>query len=167
MARRGRKRLSKPRHPGGEVIRERPDAVKGVVLAQPHRRGDTDQRCGSALGRACMRARLRLECYDAGEDYAATVRRWRAAKGCPTTMRLGGSSLSDGPDEVTVARWRKTIIECDGAMARESRDGWIAAKAAMLDEIDVDATWQEHFVVAMLALAVCMGKLPAGVLKAY
>jgi len=166
MARRGRKRLSKPRHPGGEVIRERPDAIVGVVLAQPHRRGDTDQRRASALGRACMRARLRLECYDAGEDYAATVRRWRAAKGCPTTLRLGGSSLSEGPDEATVARWRKTILECDSAMARESREGWIAAKAAMLDEIDVDATWQEHFVVAMLALAVCMGKLPANVLKA-
>lgn len=90
MARRGRKRLSKPRHPGGEVIRERSDAVKGVVLAQPHRRGDTDQRRASALGRACRRARLRRECYDAGEDYAALVRRdWRGdAAGDADDQRL-------------------------------------------------------------------------------
>ncbi len=158
MARRGRKRLAKPRHPGGEVIRQRPDAIIGVVLAQPHRRGDTDQLRASALGRACMRARLRRECYDAGEDYASIVRRWRAAKGCPTTLRLGGASLGDGPDADTVARWRKTIIDCDSAMARETREGWIAAKAAMLDDIDLDATWEGAFVVAMMALAICMGK---------
>lgn len=166
MARSGRKRAAKPRHPGGRVIGERPDQIVGTVLAQPHRRGDRDQLCASALGRACRRAKLRRECYDAGEDYAATVRRWRAAKGCPTMLRLGGSSLSDGPDAATVARWRKTILECDSAMARECYAGWLAVKAAALDEIDVAAEWQEHFVIAMLALAVCMGKLPAGVLKA-
>lgn len=165
MARSGRKRAVKPRHPGGRVIGERPDQIVGTVLAQPHRRGDRDQLCASALGRACRRARLRRECYDAGEDYAALVRRWRAAKGAPSDLRLGGAG-GEGPDQATVDRWRRTILECDGAMARESREGWIAARAAMLDEIDVDMTWQEAFVCAMLGLAVCMGKLPAGALKA-
>lgn len=165
MARSGRKRASKPRHPGGRVIAERADQIRGAVLAQPHRRGDMDQLCASALGRACRRAKLRRECYDAGEDYASLVRRWRAAKGAPSTLRLGGGAGGDGPDQATIDRWRRNIVDCDAAMARESREGWIAAKAAMLDEIDVDGTWQEAFICAMLGLAVCMGKLPAAVLK--
>jgi hypothetical protein len=42
-----------------------------TVLAQPHRRGSTDQRCESALGRFVLAQWLRSEVYDAGLSYAA------------------------------------------------------------------------------------------------
>jgi len=49
-----------------------------------------DQMCASALGRHVLDHRLRRELYDAGEEYAQTVRRWRALKGVPVGLQTVG-----------------------------------------------------------------------------
>jgi hypothetical protein len=95
-----------------ELQRAREETEKQVVLAQPHRRGERDQKASSALGRLCLRNKLEGELYQAGEDYGNLVRRWRIAKGVPVQGRPG-VSLGIEPDDATVRAWGRRILEIE------------------------------------------------------
>jgi hypothetical protein len=95
-----------------ELQRAREETEKQVVLAQPHRRGERDQKAASALGRFCLRHKLEGELYQAGEDYGNLVRRWRIAKGIPVQGRPG-RSLGLEPDGATVRAWGRRINEIE------------------------------------------------------
>ena len=111
MAKAGKKREFGAREPSGKL--QRPTAAereaarlrreageRATVLAQPHRRGNQDQLCASALGRHCLDHRLRRELFDAGEEYAETARRWRALKGVPVGLQaIGAGSGTEIADE--------------------------------------------------------------------
>ena len=87
---------------------------KAVVLAQPHRKGSTDQKCGWPLGEFALANRARPNwdeaLYHAGNEYSALVRRWRLAKGIPdpSAGRGSGGSIDCDPDVVArlEAQWR-------------------------------------------------------------
>ena len=80
-----------------------------VVLSQTHRRGNTDQKCASALGRFVMAYKLRSEIYDAGQEYLEVTTRWRGAKGIPTSVHAGGGGCGLGPTDETVDDWSRRI----------------------------------------------------------
>lgn len=159
----GRKRKPGRREKNGRIKRPSPDTVRqgdrALVLSQPHRLGDSDQRCASPFGRFCIRYKLCTEILKAGETYAATVRRWRAAKGIPTNESLGGGKGGDGPSDKTVIKWGLERMRCDQAMASASRDGWLTV-LSMLDpahDFDPGADQGHAAIVALMALADEMG----------
>lgn len=97
---------SRPREKNGKLQRpskaERDAATRAaseremsVVLAQPHRRGDSDQRRASAWGRFCLRNKLARELFDAGERYGQIYSRWcllkagRAVEGHSAGLGIG------------------------------------------------------------------------------
>lgn len=97
MARSGRKRAAKARHPGGRVIGERPDQIVGTVLAQPHRRGDMDQLCASALGPDGRPPNHPLTIID-GLIAHDTLR--PRLSGCRPTRCAGGMDRGDGQQNI-------------------------------------------------------------------
>lgn len=150
--------------------------VKAVVLAQPHRRGDDNPMLSDAIGRFCARVRMRSEAYDAANAYAGLVRQWRASSSVPglaiNRVETGDRGQEEAApptrlqalDDDALAKITRRIIECETAMIRETRDGFIAVRAAIADGIDIDATWQEAAKLALLALAVVLGRLPSSAL---
>jgi hypothetical protein len=168
----GRKRKIGARQPNGQLSRaskgQRSDRQqqaifkeRAVVLAQPHRRGNPDQRCACAFGRFCMGAGFKPAVFDAGEQYAAVVRRWRAARGVPTNVRLSeGRGTGEGPSAETVAAWRAQIIRCDAAMSAAHHDGFLSVKSMILDDMDCGGDRAPAAALAVVALAVAIGALP-------
>jgi hypothetical protein len=100
-----------------ELRRMAEDEEKQVVLAQPHRRGERDQRASCALGRFCLQNKLEPELYQAGEDYGNLVRRWRIAKGIPVQGRPGPSKGTE-PDEKTIRGWGRRILEIEDRLLK-------------------------------------------------
>jgi hypothetical protein len=128
---------ARQRHPGGKIKqptkaereaaeKAREQAEKATVLAQPHRRGDTDQRCESALGSFVIRNKLRSELYDAGQAYADLVRRWRLVIG---GVRIEGhKSLGADQHEVTrelADKLTKRVDEADNVLRRCRAYPWV------------------------------------------
>lgn len=133
-----------------------------IVLDQPHRHGNRDQRCASALGRFSIEnPRLRRELFEAAEDYAGIKARWWAAKGVPTDVRLGIGGNGNGPCDETVAGWTKTIDAVERAIKRDSPLGFIPFKWLVLDDRDIDEKHTIAVMVALKACAVAMGTLDA------
>jgi len=83
--------------------RAREEAEKATVLAQPHRRGNTDQRCENNAGRYMMHLQQHSswqpQCQDAYDELRGIVRRWRNLKGLPdpetSRYREGGAGDVD------------------------------------------------------------------------
>ena len=172
MARAGRKRKPGTRERNGRLKRptlaemiareqEARDIEKVTVLAQPHRRGDTDPWCASALGRFCIAYRLRRECYDAGLIYASMKSKWLAAVGAPRDVRMGGSGR-DIPAKI-VHGWAARIAAMEDAMMRAGGVaglGWIE-ELAVYDRGEIGAYAAPVAQRTIMALAVECGNLPA------
>jgi hypothetical protein len=145
MAKTGRKRKVGVREPNGRLQRpskeereaarlRREAGERATVLAQPHRRGNYDQLCASSLGRHVLDHRLRRELYDAGEEYAETVRRWRAAKGVPVGLSaIGVGSGRDMADEAV----KRLGIRLNAMRQAVTTDGGPQALIA-LDRVALD-----------------------------
>jgi len=170
MATPKRKRKPGLRQPNGRLRlpskTEREDFAKrmervemATVLDQPHRRGNIDQGCESALGRFFLRhKRLRVELKDAAEHYRETKRRWRAAWGAPTLERIeGGSGL--GPSDATVKKWERDIMEMEHAMIRSSQYGVGPFQWLVLESIDTTKDYDEVIISCMMALAAHLGRI--------
>jgi hypothetical protein len=132
-----------------------------VVLAQPHRRGERDQKAATALGRFCLRNKLEPELYQAGEDYAALVRRWRVAKGIPVQGRPGPSTGIE-PDEEKIRGWGRRIIEIedrllDGAPGVMGAIGWL-----VLSDAEPHPVNEPALIYGLRLLADELGLLPMG-----
>lgn len=84
-----------------------------VVLAQPHRRGDPDQRKSSSWGRFCMRNKLARELFDAGERYGQIYSRWCLLK---TGRAIEGHSAGSSAGlEPTPENIRQTVENLEAA----------------------------------------------------
>ena len=164
----GRKRKSGARQPDGRLRqpsrKEREEArkrkefgEKHVVLAQPHRRGDADQRCGSAFGRFCKRCAVNAAGETAAAEYEGLVRRWRAARGVPTHLRLGLGGTGEGPSEASVRVWGARILRYDRAMAQASFEGWLALKQMLLMDYDIGLDQAPAALLALAALIEATG----------
>jgi hypothetical protein len=140
--------------------------IIGVVLDQPHRRGNTDQRCESALGRFVIAHRLAPELFDAGQEYAAVVRSHRRLLGLPGVLS-NGPGLGHRADDPDIAEKieRLRVRSRDAFSAMRSTDAkltrWLCCDAGPMDDISPDdpiairnITWGLH------ALAVHFGLIP-------
>lgn len=167
MARAGRKRKLGPRFPSGQLKqiqdaeREAGAKQQAVVLAQPHRRGETSQLAGSALGRFILLHRLRREYFDAAEHWATTKRKWLSISGAPMPDRPGGTG-GDVPREL-YASWVKADADASKAMEQAAGPAALAAvRALSVDDSDLPATYPAALPIkALAALAVHFGYLPA------
>ncbi len=140
------------------------DVEKLVVLAQPHRRGNASDLCGSALGRFCLMHGLRRECYDAGLEYAAMKSKWRAAWGAPTDVRMGGTGCDIDLDVVN--GWRARIAGMESAMMRAGGVGglgWVE-EIAVNDRGAPPPYAVRAAIGALIGLAVECDRLPASAL---
>lgn len=165
----GRKRIFARRQKNGQPSRRAADAKARdlaarqgetqIVLAQEHRLGNADQRCESPLGRFCIRYALSDEVFRAGDQYAAIVRRWRAAKGIPTDERVGGGGNGDGPSDETIREWGAQRLRCDRAMSEASHDGYLAVVAMILYRAELSAEQWFSVTLALTALAQELGTL--------
>jgi hypothetical protein len=88
-------------------------SIMAVALAQPHRRGNSDQKAGEPLCEACRRLRLRDELYRAGCDYGVVSRNAKIAMGMRDGVAEGRGSVDDAlqvaRDRVAVQRYRDAI----------------------------------------------------------
>ncbi len=131
-----------------------------VVLAQPHRRGNTDQKCSSALGRLVLARKLRSEVYDAGNEYADIVLAWRAARGVPIVVRLnmGGDGL--GPSDETVRDWRQRIDRIEAGVSLVASDkGLSLMNSICLDDQDPNFLDEIITCAALVELSYILGRL--------
>jgi len=111
--------------------RERQE-VQSVVLAQPHRKGNDSPWCEDAFGRFCQRWKVAKALYDAGEDYSGTVRRWRAAMGVPTDVRLGTGTGGE-PDGSEVKRMWAKIEAIENDLKRIGARSFLAVRHLVID----------------------------------
>lgn len=100
--------------------------VVGLVLNQPHRMGDNDQRLHCALGRMCKRLKLRDELYRAGDEYAALVRRWLIAIGGirPEGHKASGNSQEEITREIA-DKLTARLDEADAVLKRSGAYPWV------------------------------------------
>ena len=153
-------RLRRPSKADRESFARRMEEVEmQTVLAQPHRNGNRDQNCESALGRFFIRNKyLRPELKTAAEHYRDTKRRWRAAWGAPTMDRIEGGS-GDGPSDKTVRAWGREIEEMERAATNVAVRGLGPFQHLTLQNIDIIPFYDRDIVLVMQAVAIHLGLL--------
>lgn len=166
MSKKGRPRKSAARYASGrlkvqtaaERQRETERAerrVVSVVLAQPHRRGDTSQACESPLGRLCLKFKLRPEIYDAGLAFGARYRLWEATVGAQTEIHAGvGLAAGDGPSDEQVRAWGFEIARIDRVMKMVSAIGCAAVRALAVSEREIPEHHERDAVACLTELAI-------------
>jgi len=149
-----------------EIAREREARkIKGVVLDQPHRRGNTDQRCENALGRFVIALRLAPELYDAGQEYGGIVRSHRRLTGLPGVLSNGpgaGHTCDDDEIREKIERLRTRSRDAFSSMrpADASLTRWLCVDAGPSDDVDMnDASAVLRIREGLYALAVHFGML--------
>jgi hypothetical protein len=169
----GRKRKKCQREPNGrpqrptvvaqnEIVRERNDAVMSVVLAQPHRLGSRSQQRESPWGRFCEDHKLRREIYDGGNAFADLLRRWRAAKGVPTDLRVSEGGNGQGPSDATVKGWTERLASIRlNVVLQTSPGAWLAVEMLLVDRIELPKASIRDGVIGGAALAVEIGAMSA------
>lgn len=124
-----------------------------TVLAQPHRRGNTSQLCASALGRFCLRMKLQPALYEAGQEYAGLIRRWRSAKGVPDPEITSALGNGVGPTPEKVREWTTEILRIETNMLRSGREWYYAVRSVCIDNVDPDASNEGYAVEGLMELA--------------
>lgn len=157
-------RIQRPSKAEREAARLRAEqGERSTVLAQPHRLGNYDQLCASALGRHILDHRLRRELYDAGEEYAATTRRWRAAKGVPEPFITGGRGNGVGTTDEAVERLEVRLAAMRKHIAAESGDRALSyLDRVALDDATISGAVGFLVTGALMALAQHLGMANAG-----
>lgn len=144
----GRKRKAKPITLPGRVTLaaiERAEKAQRMaetitVLQQPHRRGSNATECASALGRFWLAHKFDRVMLQAGEEYGAVVRRWRAVWGLKdASVAADGASTGLGPSAATVRSWRATIDRVENRLVRASPEIRFAINRLCLDDRDISA----------------------------
>lgn len=160
---RGRPRKAGERHPSGRLKQPTRDTLL-VVLAQPHRKGETSQLAGSAIGRFILIHQLRSECYDAAEQWASVKRKWLSAMGAKLPVKTTGTG-ADIPMEV-VREWRDQDAGAMAAMIRYAgKQGFASVESMAVHDEDFRPGANPHLAKrALLALAVYFHRIPDSVL---
>lgn len=165
IRRRGRKRASGKREPNGRASRSKEPRVPvdATALAQPHRRGNKDQRCVSVFGRFCIRALLRSELFAAGEEYGVAVLRWRAAKGIPVGLVSRSGGLSEPRPPAVVQALGRRMLRMERAMAMDAGfTAYLAVRQLVVDENPLGMDQDGRAISGLMALAVHLGWLRPG-----
>lgn len=149
-----------------EAILREERRVIGVVLDQPHRRGNRDQRCESALGRFVIAHRLAPELYDAGQEYAAIIRQHRRLIGLPSSHSNGpGMGYSNDDPEIAAKIERLRVRQRDAYSCMRPSDAaptrWLCIDAGPMDDVDgADRIRCERIAQGLATLAKHFGLRP-------
>lgn len=173
MARAGRKRKPGIREANGRLARPTVQQLKelervsrlgemATVLAQPHRMGNTHQWAGSALGRFVLAHKLRGELFDVGEEYAALVRRLRAAKGVPVPEKLSSGGMGLGPSDATVRGWERKEEGLRTILMRIGTQAYIGVRKLVVEDRDTRPETAPLIIAGLVALGVELGTVKAG-----
>lgn len=140
---------------------DREKEVQKFVTDQPHRQGDASRMAECPLGRFCKRYGLDDAIYQGALNYNEIRRRWRAAKGAPTLLRLHSpGTLGDGPSASTVEAWAKRLAAVLHAVVDEvGGEAWLSAELLIVDELEIPERYHEGARRALEALAVEMGTM--------
>jgi hypothetical protein len=168
MSRPGRKRKFAQREPNGRIARPTVDQLKelervsrmgemATVLAQPHRQGDTHHWRGSALGRFVLAHRLRAELFDVGEEYAALVRRLRAAKGIPVPEKLSSGGMGLGPSDATVRGWERKEEGLRTILMRVGTQAYIGVRKLTVEDRDTKPETAALIIAGLVAIGEELG----------
>jgi hypothetical protein len=146
----GRPRKSGPREPNGKPQRRPKQEIEAdviaIALAQPHRRGDRDQRRSTFIGRALLDGLIR--CGDlepstlvlACDHYQRDYDRWRGAVESRRPLAVTGGR-PQRPEPKTPEEWEKAAEEYRSAAAawaavnRSLRDCGVRTEQAMAEAI--------------------------------
>jgi hypothetical protein len=128
--RRGRKRLSGARHPGGELVRVKVD-YRALAAQQPHRRWlpepvRLDQKADTPFGALNLINVITDAQYEAGQRYAYIVGQYRASIGTPSIMSGSGKGYPCAP-EICRRPPPGAAIECECRKRKERYDAAVAA----------------------------------------
>ena len=99
----GRKLRKSTQDALNEIAAKERAEVIGLVTRQPHRKDFPDpsaQIVGCAIGRFVTRHHMAAIIVDAADTYATARRKWRAARGVPTEVRMDGNGGDFDPDTV-------------------------------------------------------------------
>lgn len=166
MTRPGRKRKVGHREPNGrlqrmlDVDRER-RLLAGetiTVLMQPHRRGDTDPRRESPLGRFCLRNKLGREMYDTGIEYGGLVRQFFAAKGIPQPSSDGGGT-GRGVSPEKAVKLKEELERLEKPIKRSNPVGFSAVRKLTVHEQEIPPPAEPETVSVLYYLAQMLRKL--------
>lgn len=113
--------------------------VKGVVLDQPHRRGNPDQRCENALGRFVVEEKLKPELYEAGDEFARLTLTWRRLKALPGVIHHGpGNAVTCDEQQLAdkINRLARDMRDADSAMRPSDAAAvrWLTLQAGPMDD---------------------------------
>jgi hypothetical protein len=176
MARRGRPRKQGLREANGrpqrstlaqivEADHKQRMAETAVVAAHPHRAwapDPLDPRLATALGRFCIRYKVRSELYDAASEWASIYRSWRAAKGVPDPLHTGGMGTGAGPSPATVAGWWREIERVEKALRPYGQGAFVGVRHLCLDDSDVPDEAAADVIAGLRVVAVEMGRITKG-----
>jgi hypothetical protein len=163
--RRGRPRKHGHRELNGRLVRikdaerDRDMLEKITVLKQPHRRGDADQFCESAVGRFVLQHKLPRAVYDASQEWAGLIRHHYAAK--TETQPLVQLGVGNGLGVTTKkATWlTEQILWIESSLRQLSPLGFRAARDLAVYEIPVPAGSTTEAIGVLLGLARLLRKL--------
>lgn len=148
-----------------EADRKQRLAETSVVMAQPHRawaRDPGDPRLASALGRFVVRHGLRSELFDAGSEWTATYRRWRAASTIPDPLHSQSIGTGLGPSEAIIASWWRDIERVEAALLCYGQDAYHGVRHLLLDDFDLPDGATADTITGLRVVAVELGRLPKG-----
>lgn len=141
-----------------------------VALAQPHRRGDTEQKLASPLGRFVVRHKLREELYDAGNEYAGMVRCYYAAKlpagamtgvpQLPGDDRTGGSG--NGVSQEKAVWLEKELSRLETPLKALSAIGFSALRMLAVHEREIGVNSEGMAAKVLYLLAVMLKRVGGG-----
>jgi hypothetical protein len=129
-----------------------------TVLAQPHRRGDAEQRLESPLGRLTLRHKMGREYFDAGQEYGGLVRHYYHAKGIQLDFSEGrsGSGLGVAPGK---PKWLAAELErLETPLQRLDSDGFRSLKSLCVHERPIDTKAEPAAVIVLCELAQLLRK---------
>ncbi len=119
---------------------EKRDQIMGVVLSQPHRRGETSHLAGFVLGRLLLTKQIDPDQFAAGERYAqiavkhakevhGVTYRWPAAS---ISGRIGGRDVGLDPDPDSIVEIERAWSDVTNCLADY---GLLASGTAVLARI--------------------------------
>ena len=139
--------------------------ARGVVLAQPHRKGRYGRRLESSVGRLCARRGLRAELLDGAELYLELRRRWTSAWGAPRSIGVAEDrprGSGDGPTLASMARTLEQVQSVERAVANLGLEAVAAFRALVERGEDLPPARDAAAISSLMACAGALSLLEDG-----
>jgi hypothetical protein len=119
-----------------------------------HRRGDTEQKLESPLGRFVLQRHLRTEFYDAGLEYGSLVRHYYRSIGVRLEINEGHPSTGAGVSAATTKWLAKEVERIEEPLKKFNHAGFDGMRKLCVFETDVSpgTEWSTGKVLYRLAL---------------